>query len=74
MQVTGPDGTAYTGTYWTEEGSIYVRASGGKTSDAVRLGRTDETCLAKTVLLELCGHPRVTWAEGWVPEGCKGHI
>ena len=70
IEVTARDETTYTGVYWTEGDNLYVRAANGKSSGAVRIGWTDEDCLAKVILLELYGHPRITWGE-WRPAGCE---
>ena len=74
VDVEGPDGVVYRGVYWTETGALFVRAAdqqaNPRESEAVRIGWTDELCLAKTVLLRLYGHPTLTWG-GWRPAGCE---
>ena len=74
VEVEGPDGALYKGEYWTETGSLYVESADRRTSPPAQIGHTDERCLAKILLLEVYGHPRVTWVAGWKPAGCKDLI
>ena len=74
VEVEGPDGVVRKGDYWTDRGDLFVESAEGKTSQAVEIRRTDELCLAKTVLLELYGEPRPAWPTGWKPEGCEKMI
>ena len=46
---------------------IMIVRSGDKKSNPVEVRQTDRQWLAKTVLLELHGHPRATWPEAWEP-------
>lgn len=75
VQVVGPDEVRYTGVYWTEGGYLFVRTDdqevNPRETGAIEIRRTDERCLAMCGLLELHGHPRVTWND-WVPDGCEG--
>ena len=66
VQVTAPNGNAFEGTYVIAKGIMIVR-SGDKKSNPVEVRQTDRQWLAKTVLLELHGHPRATWPEAWEP-------
>ena len=74
VEVEGPDRVVRKGEYWTDRGDLFVESVDRKTSQAVRIGRTDELCLAKTVLLELYGQPLVAWPAHWKPAGCEGKI
>ena len=69
VAVEAYDGQTYTGTYQAEGGLVTVRTPSGDHVSAASAGMYND-CLAKMMLLGLNGKPRVTWPEGWMPEGC----
>ena len=67
VEVETPDGSVYKGSYRDEGDAINVRASNGKSDWAATRGTANAPYLAKVVLLQLNGWPRVRWPDGWRP-------